>query len=344
VDAKLQGLLITAAASFVLAGCAATTADTEQPGPEGPAAGGTPPPSRGPVNEPVTLKPQAPVTVPGLGPEILLPATDAQDDEVARVGELVLRKSDAFTRLMTADPKLALSAVDLLVFDALVARHAEQFGIVVDPVAVEELAVAEEQRMQRQVESELGKEMDFAAYVFGMFGMRLTDWQRTLRLRTAQRLYQGYVIRYLALLEDRVQVRYLVHRDREVVDEVTEKVRAGADFATLALRWSENGRRDGGLLPAFGRGFPHPVADVAFTLEKGEVSEPFEKDVGDEKRWFVVYCLDRVAGRDVPFAEVRDEIDQNLVTNPLSQVETSAYALLWRGAIEAGGVPAGNDR
>jgi parvulin-like peptidyl-prolyl isomerase len=139
------------------------------------------------------------------------------------------------------------------------------------------------------------------------------------------------VIRYLALREDRAQVRFLVHKDKKVAQEVVDKVRAGADFATLALRWSEDStRRDGGLLPAFGRGLQHPVVGVAFTLKKGQVSDPFEAPFGEGQRWFVVYCLEQLPGRALPFAEVSAEIDKDLVENPLSQLEISAYTLRWR--------------
>ncbi|MGB3966221.1 MAG: hypothetical protein WBO45_05780, partial [Planctomycetota bacterium] len=194
--------------------------------------------------------------LPGLGPEILLPDQRGSDPEVARVGDVVLRQSHAYARLLSAHPKLALSAVDLLVFDVLVARHAEQFGIRIAPERVEELAVAEERQIREQVQQELGGEMDFAGYLWRLFGMRESDWQTTLRLRTAQRLYQGYVIRYLALREDRVQVRFLAHQDQKVAAEVADKTRTGADFATMALRHSEDpSRRDGGLLPPFGRSF-----------------------------------------------------------------------------------------
>lgn len=290
-----------------------------------------------PVGERPQVAPiQVPPVAPGLGPEILLPRPDAEDAEVARVGNLVLRQSHAYARLLSAHPKLALSAVDLLVFDVLVARHAEQFGIRVTPERVEELAAAEEKQVRQQVASELAGQMDFAGYLWRLFGMRETDWLATLRLRTAQRLYQGYVIRYLALREDRVHVRFLVHKDEKVAQEVADKTRAGADFATLASRHSEDpSRRDGGLLPAFGRGFQHPVAVTAFTLQKGEVSAPFQARWGEENRWFVVYCLDRMPGRDVPFASVAAEIDQDLAKNPVSPLETSAYTLRWRGELEA---------
>ena len=267
--------------------------------------------------------------------QILLPRADAPDTEIARIGDLVLRKSHAYSRLQSAHPKLALSAVDLLVFDVLVARHAQQYGIQVDPARVEALAAGEERTIASQVAIELGSEMDLATYVWRLFGMRLSEWRQTLRLRTAQRLYQGYVIRYLALREDRVQVRFLVHKDEKIAREVVDKVRAGADFATLALRWSEDTtRRDGGLLPPFGRGFRHPIVEGAFGLGPGAVSEPFQAQHGDERRWFVVYCLAQMPGRDVPFADVRDEIDRELESRPLTELETNTYTLRWRPALD----------
>lgn len=290
-----------------------------------------------PPQDPALPQQPSPPPMPPIGPEVLLPAAGEQDAEVARVGDVVLRKSHAFTRLQTAQPKLALDAIDLVVFDVLVARHARQFGILVAPERVEQLAAAEEQQVRQQVAQELGGEFDLETYVWRLLGMRLVDWRTTLRIRTAQRLYQGYVLRYLALREDRVQVRFLVHKDEKIASEVAEKVRAGADFATLALRWSEDPtRRDGGLLPAFGRGFQHPVVDVAFTLQRGQVSAPFRAKFGDGERWFVVYCLDRTPGRDVPFASVRDEIDKDLVARPLSPLEISAYTLRWRTEATAG--------
>lgn len=292
---------------------------------------------------PVVQAPQEPVQTGARtwGPEILLPVAADGDAEVARVGGLVLRMSDAFRRLQTAEPRLALDAVDLLVFDALVARHAQELGIRVDPARVDAVAAAEEREVRQRVASELGQGVDLETYVWRLMGMRLADWQATLRIRTAQRLYQGYVIRYLALREDRVQVRFLVHKEQRVAQEVVDKVRAGADFATLALRWSEDpSRRDGGLLPAFGRGFQHPVVSTAFTLQRGEVSAPFLGPFGDGERWFVVYCLEQLPGRELPFDAVRQEIDKDLVERPLSPIETNAYTLRWRSVPNAPPSPA----
>ncbi len=318
----------------MLGACAAKFgAPALAPAPQPPASSSPPP----------TLAPLAPPRVdPKLGPDVLLPDPSAGDEEVARVGDLVLRRSHAFARLLTANPRTALSAVDLLVFDALVARHAREFGIQVAEARVAAVAAAEEEALRRQLAEEQLGQVDFAAYLYRVFGMAEADWRQALRLRSAQRLYQGYVLRYLALREDRAQVRFLVHADPALCREIVAKVRAGADFATLASKHSEDpSRRDGGLLPPFGRAFQHPVARTAFDLPRGGVSEPFEAAWGDGKRWFVVFCLDRMPGRDVPFDTVAAEIDAGLAASPITPLETTAYTLRWRSGLEAAAEPAG---
>lgn len=335
--AHLQGLLIGLAAG-AFAGCAS--------GPRAVPVAATAPPTAATPELPAGPAPRllpvrSPKADPGLGPELLLPEATAQDAALAEVGDVTIRQSHAFARLLTANPKVALSAVDLLVFDVLVARHAQEHGIRVPVARVDELARDEEAALRKQVADELAGQMDFASYLWRAFGLEEADWRAALRLRSAQRLYQGYVLRYLALREDRAQVRFLVHADPAFCREVATKVRAGADFVTLASKHSEDpSRRDGGLLPPFARGFQHPVATAAFELRRGEVSEPFEASWGEGKRWFVVYCLDRMPGREVPFAAVADEIDAGLATTPISPLETSAYTLRWRGQLE--GRPAGD--
>lgn len=279
---------------------------------------------------------QAPPPIASFGPEILLPDPVAEDREVARIGDTVLRQSQAFSRLLSADPKLALSAVDLLVFDVLIAQQAKAHDVTVPDERVRELAAAEEQALRTQVESEFGGRIAFEDYVWRIFGMRLFDWRNSTQLRVAQRLYQGYVIRYLLLRQDRVVVRYIANKDRRALEEAREMALQGADFGTLAQRLSEDPlRREGGLLPAFGKGFTHPVADVALSLEPGQVSEVFERTVGGDRRCYLVFCKERLVAKEQPFAALRAEIDRSLVERPLSPIETNAFTLQWRGAVEA---------
>ena len=323
VAARLHGILIYCAAG---ASTACTSAPHRQPLVLLPQ----------PIVLPVVQVRKEPRPLGTFGPDILLPEPQAKDAEVARVGDLVLLQSHAFSRLLSADPKLALLAIDLLVFDVLVAQHARQFGIAIAKERVRELATREAAQLQAQLQAEFQGKMELADYVWRIFGMRLEDWQRTMELRIAQRLYQGYVIRYLALREDRVQVRFMSHKDRAVLTDVREKILQGADFGTLALKLSDDPqRRDAGLLPPFGKGFPHPVAELALQLDKGKMSEVFARKNGEVERFYLVYCLDRIPGRDLPFVQVRDEIDRELEQKPLTSTETNAYTLRWRAASEA---------
>ena len=329
VDAHVQGILsrraVALCAAAIVVACSGPKRQSASPRVK-------PLPEAAPVVQPA----QRPPTVSDYGPDILMPSEAAPDAEVARIGDTSLRQSQAFARLLSADPKLALSAVDLLVFDVLIAGHAREFGIRAPNERVRALAEEEERRLREQVERELGAKVPFEDYVWRIFGMRIEDWRRTTEIRTAQRLYQGYVIRYLALREDRVVVRYIANKDEKALFDAAEKVRQGADFATLALRLSEDPlRREGGLLPAFSAQFPHPVTKVAIGMQPGALSDVFEQTVGDERRFYLVYCLDRLPGRDVAFPDVQQEIDQELEKRPLTPIETNAYTLRWRGALEA---------
>ena len=330
MGAHVQGLLSRAPAALPWLFVCAIACSGPKRQPAAPRAKPVPAPA------PVVQAPQTARAVSDYGPSILLPDASATDAEVARIGGTSLRQSQAFARLLSADPKLALSAVDLLVFDVLIAQHANEFEIRVPNERVRALAEDEEKKLAEQVQKELGAKIAFEDYVWRIFGMRLDDWRKTTELRTAQRLYQGYVIRYLALREDRVVVRYIANKDESELRDAATKVREGADFATLALRLSEDPlRRDGGLLPAFGRGFPHPVAEVALAMEPGQLSEVFAQKGGEERRFYLVYCLERLPGRDATFAEVQQEIDEDLQKRPLTPIETNAYTLRWRGALEA---------
>ena len=281
----------------------------------------------------VTARLPAVADAPDFGPAILLPDPEQPDAEVARVGDLVLRESHGFRSMLAADPKIALSAIDLMVFDALVARHAVEFGIAVDPAAVRAHATKEETELEQQVRNELGPKVTLAEYVWRMQGLRMDEWRRINEQRVARRTYHGLVIRYLALREDRAQVRCIAHRDKALLERIAEQVREGADFATLAARHAEEGMRDGGLLPTFDREFPHPAARVAFDLEPGQLTLTSAGE-GADQRHYLVFCLQRIPARPLPYAAVRAEVEADLAARPLTAVETNAYTLRWRAASE----------
>lgn len=297
------------------------------------ATGRQDPEPSGPGPTEILVQDPAPPRVDGFGPGILLPATPARDEVVARVGDIEIRKSQVFDRLVDSSRRGARSVIDALVIDAVVAEHAQRHQIHVDAEQVEAIAQQEEELVRSRVRVDWGGQKEFEDYVREQFDLEVEEYRHFLRLELARNRYRGYVIRFLALLEDQVEVRILAHRDRAVVESAAQKVREGADFATLAFRNSEDETRsDGGRMPPFSRSFEHPIAKVAFELKPGELSQVFEVEApGDaNKRWCVVYCLRRMPGREgVRFADVRAEIDKGLDARALTPFEQKSFALRW---------------
>ena len=91
---------------------------------------------------------------------------------------------------------------------------------------------------------------------------------------------------------------------RIMVAELRSKVDSGADFGSLAYDYSmnrESGKKNGELGYFFRNTFNKEFEDVAFSLPKGTVSQPFKTSDG----WHLVYVIDHV---DSGFAPLTPEI------------------------------------
>ncbi|MBW3565888.1 MAG: peptidylprolyl isomerase [Acidobacteria bacterium] len=82
-------------------------------------------------------------------------------------------------------------------------------------------------------------------------------------------------------------------------------------FAEMAMMFSEDGSAEsGGDLGWFGRGkMVRQFDDVVFSLEPGEMSEPFQTEFG----WHLVLLEDRREEGFLPYSEVREEIREKLL-------------------------------
>ncbi len=283
-----------------------------------------PPPPAREVEVRLAARPGPGNSAQGFGPEVLDPPTPAVDGVVARVGDVEIRKSQVFDRILLDARQQARTWVDVAVGDVVVAEMARRYEIRLDVQRVEELAEEQEELLRTEVE--LTGRYSLEEYVQRLFDLELDEYREAVRRNVAMVRYRGLVIRYLGLLEDRVEARYMVHGDTEVLCEVRDKVRQGADFAALAKQLSEDGsQRDGGYLAPFGRAFRHPVATTAFGLEVGAVSDPIP--MPGSERHAIVYCLRKLPRRDVPFAEVQREIEAGLDQRPITPFEQNAFVM-----------------
>ncbi len=93
------------------------------------------------------------------------------------------------------------------------------------------------------------------------------------------------------------------------VKNTIERIKKGEDFGTLAKALTEDpsGKQDGGDLGYFTRDQMVPeFSEVAFSLEKGQVSAPVKTQFG----WHVLKVEDKRMREPPPFDQVRGEIEQ----------------------------------
>lgn len=98
---------------------------------------------------------------------------------------------------------------------------------------------------------------------------------------------------------------------RKQAEEILARIRAGADFAALATRYSEDDatKAKGGDLDFFGRGRMVPEFDaVAFSLEPGQVSDVVKTPYG----FHIIKVVERRAATTRPLDEVRAQITEQL--------------------------------
>jgi len=91
---------------------------------------------------------------------------------------------------------------------------------------------------------------------------------------------------------------------------------------------------DRGLLPAFGRSFDHPVTKVAFELDVGQLSDIFIRESQGSKRYYLVYCLRKIPGREVTYTDVKAELDREIEAHPLTAIEFRAAVMCLKARME----------
>jgi peptidyl-prolyl cis-trans isomerase D len=94
-------------------------------------------------------------------------------------------------------------------------------------------------------------------------------------------------------------------------EEILKQVKAGADFAELAKRVSEDkgSKTNGGDLDYFGRGRMVPEFEqAAFAMEPGQTSDLVKSQFG----YHIIRVVDKRAGSTRPLDEVRVQIQQQL--------------------------------
>ena len=88
----------------------------------------------------------------------------------------------------------------------------------------------------------------------------------------------------------KVRASHILVQTEEEAKDLLQKIEEGADFGELAQEYSLcPSKRDGGDLRFFGKGMMvKPFEDAAFSMKKGEISEPVQTQFG----WHLIQLTD----------------------------------------------------
>lgn len=219
--------------------------------------------------------------------------TDA--DLRAVVGPL----SDGQKAQVNGDPEIRGRMVDNLVVEELFVQEAEKTGVTKDKEFVAGLERARRQLLaQRYLEKSVKP--------------KITD-------ANVKKYFDSNKAKYA---QDEVHAQHILLKEEAQAKEVLEKAKKGEDFETLAKKHSTDpsAAQNGGDLGFFTRARMVPqFADKAFSMKKGELSEPVKSPFG----WHIIKLIDTRAGKPVKFDEIKEEVKRDYQNESINELISS---------------------
>ena len=122
------------------------------------------------------------------------------------------------------------------------------------------------------------------------------------------------------------EVRHILvdAKDKALADRLYRELKGGADFATLAKKYSKDpgSKAQGGKLTITKGQTVKEFDATAFKLRTGELSKPVKTQFG----WHIIYAeKDITPAKETPFAQVKEVIRQQLVSERRTEKLTQWY-------------------
>ena len=121
------------------------------------------------------------------------------------------------------------------------------------------------------------------------------------------------------------EVRHILVKSKERANEIYDQLKAGADFAALAKRYSldPGSKDDGGKLTISKGQTVGPFDTTAFLLPQGSISRPVKTEFG----YHVIQAISAVKpAKTTAFAEVKESIRKQLLDQKKNEVVTKWLA------------------
>ncbi len=207
--------------------------------------------------------------------------------------------------------------LDSMISEMVLADAARKAGIDKDPAVQRQIAAASDQVLDNAF---LSKEL----------GPTITDQA----LRAA---YQKQIASKPG--EEEVHAKHILVESEDQAKDIIAQLNKGADFATLAKKYSKDpGAADGGDLGFFKKDEMVPAfSDAAFALKPGQFTQtPVHTQFG----WHVIMVVDRRQAPVPSFEQARDQLRQQLVKDGVQQEIAKAKSAATVQVFNLDGTPA----
>jgi len=157
-----------------------------------------------------------------------------------------------------------------------------------------------------KLKDEVRRTLALSKYLDG----RVSDDEKKSYFEENKNAFNGEKVKASHVLIDTTKLKTdaELEKAKQKIVEIKEEIDNGADFAEIARKYStcpsaENGgdigffQRKGSLVEEF--------AEVAFTMEVGEISEPVKTQFG----YHIIKVTDKEEGKDVSYEDVADMVD-----------------------------------
>jgi len=181
-------------------------------------------------------------------------------------------------------------------------------------------------RLQGTSEIQLRNDIDFRLNIAAkkMMRVEVTDEEAKEYYNRHKARYNNGELRaseifipFVDLTTGRVTDPGAIRKAAELIKEIKAKLDAGEDFAKLARKYSKDASAkkggDIGFFPRYGR-VPDPIAAVAFSLTKGEISQPFLSNRG----YHIVMVTDERVPKMADFELVKTEVINDMLEENLA--------------------------
>ncbi|MFH1025105.1 MAG: peptidylprolyl isomerase [Nitrospirota bacterium] len=114
-----------------------------------------------------------------------------------------------------------------------------------------------------------------------------------------------------------VRISVILVKTEDEVKEILKKVQEGEDFAELARKYSKasSARRSGDFGFRTKQVLRKELADIAFSMKKGDVSDPVRTDEG----FYLIKVTDRREERSATFEEVKPKVASEFMNRLLEE-------------------------